>query len=164
MPMLTNPTLLTESRHDFAEILQNTGNGQRQLHATRSFAPGDIICNFYAGETLTVPTYLTVQLNDAEHITLKPVFLQYINHSCDPNVFFDTSSMQLVCQQPIEPGDEFTFFYPSTEWAMVQPFKCHCGSADCLKQIQGARYLSDETLSRYRLTDFIKRKLQDRQG
>jgi hypothetical protein len=150
------------SNNGFAEVWKNEINGQQSLHATRSFMPGDVICSFHAGTVSSVVTYLTVQVDDEKHITLQPEFLQYINHSCSPSVFFDTSLMQLVCLSEVQPGDEFTFFYPSTEWEMVQPFTCYCGSANCLTTIKGASHISDEVLSEYRLTDFIKRKLSHR--
>lgn len=143
----------------FAEVLKNTGTGQQQLSATQSFSPGETICAFFAGSISDTPTYLTVQTGETTHITLQPEFLQYINHSCDPNVFFDTDAMTLVCLQPIEPGTEMTFFYPSTEWEMNQPFLCQCGTPNCLQIIQGASFLSTETLLQYRLTNFIQQKL-----
>ena len=108
-------------------------------------------------------TYLTVQVDDDKHITLQPEFLQYINHSCSPTVFFDTTMMQLVCLAEVNTGDEFTFFYPSTEWEMVQPFTCYCGSSNCLNTIEGASRIKDDVLEHYRLTDFIKRKVKNRQ-
>jgi len=144
----------------FAEVLRNITTGQQQLSSLQAYQPGDILCSFHAGETVEQPTYLTVQTGIDRHITLRPEFLQYINHSCDPNVFFDTTSFQLVCLRPIEAGEEFTFFYPSTEWEMIQPFVCQCNSANCLQLIQGASYLSTETLDKYRLTDFIQQQLR----
>jgi hypothetical protein len=155
-------TLQLVSNNGFAEVWKNPDTGQQSLHATVSFSPGEVICSFHAGQTLQDASYLTVQLGEQTHITLQPEFLQYINHSCDPSVFFDTSLMQLVCLSEINPGDEFTFFYPSTEWDMAQPFTCYCGYTHCLKKIQGAAWLSDEALGHYRLTDFIKRKIQQR--
>lgn len=165
--MITNSTpglqLQLVSNNGFADVWKNPQTGQQSLHATVSIKPGDVICSFHAGKTVNDPTYLTVQVDDQKHITLQPEFLQYINHSCSPTVFFDTTLMQLVCLSELNPGDELTFFYPSTEWDMIQPFHCYCGYSNCLKNIQGAAYLPDEVLAGYRLTDFIKRKIQNRQ-
>lgn len=146
-------------RTPFAEVLRNPKNGQQQLNSLKSYKPGDIISSFHAGETVSVPTYLTVQIGVDKHITLRPEFLQYINHSCDPNVFFDTTNMELVCLSPVNAGDEFTFFYPSTEWEMTQTFLCQCSSPKCLQLIQGAKFLSTETIQQYRFTDFIQQQL-----
>lgn len=159
---ITTPAAEVISNHVFAEVLLNNASSQKSLHATQHFSPGDVLCNFSAGITQSYPTYLTVQTGADRHITLMPEFLQYINHSCSPNVFFDTTSMQLICLQPLQPGDEFTFFYPSTEWDMAQPFVCNCGGRDCLQLINGASHLSVETLSKYRLTDFIKSQVKQK--
>ena len=147
------------SNHQFARVLLNKSTGQKSLNATTSFLPGQVISKFGAGTISPIPTYLTVQIAVDQHITLMPEFLQYINHSCAPTVFFDTTSMELVCLKAMNPGDEFTFFYPSTEWDMAQPFDCNCGSPECLHVIQGAAHLSKATLKKYKLTDFIRQMI-----
>ena len=88
---LSNPITADKQvvqRYAFAEILRNTATGQQQLSSLQAYQPGDVLCSFHAGETVSTPTYLTVQVGIDKHITLRPEFLQYINHSCDPNVFF----------------------------------------------------------------------------
>lgn len=56
------------------------------------------------------------------------------NHSCSPNTAFEISASipeadwAFVALAEIKAGEEFTFFYPSTEWEMDQPFECQCGS------------------------------------
>ena len=161
--MKTNLTLLQElkliSDHGIAQVVLDESNGQKALHATRRFKPGEVLSAFSAGNTLRSPTYLTVQVGDHKHITLLPEFLQYINHSCDPTVFFDTTRMEVVCLKPLQPGDAITFFYPSTEWKMAQPFNCHCGSKNCLQTIRGAAHIAPEILEKYMLTDFIQQAL-----
>jgi len=107
-------TLRLVSNNGFAEVWKNEANGQQSLHATKSFAPGDVICSFHAGTTSTTVTYLTVQIDDDKHITLQPEFLQYINHSCSPSVFFDTTLMQLLCLAHLNQGHLFTFFHSSS--------------------------------------------------
>jgi hypothetical protein len=150
------------SKHDFVDIMLNILSGQKSLHATVHFNAGDVICSFGGGLILDHPTYLTVQADEHAHIVLKPDFLQYTNHSCEPSVFYDTSTMQLIALTTIQPGDELAYFYPSTEWDMTQPFDCLCGSHKCLHRIQGARYLSDMVVQQYRLTDFIRQKINNK--
>jgi hypothetical protein len=145
--------------HGFAEVREDTISLAKSLHSIVSFDKGDIICVFGAAAILRTPTYLTVQTGIDEHIHLKPEFLKFTNHSCDPNVFFDTKSMEFVALKDIRPGDEFTFFYPSTEWDMAQPFECVCGSSSCLKHISGASHMNSELLKQYRLTTFIQQQL-----
>ncbi len=91
---------------------------------------------------------------------LAPEFLQYTNHSCNPNVFFDTTDFVLRCLTKIEVGEEMTFFYPSTEWCMAQTFDCECKTEKCLGDIQGALYLHPAILQTYKLSDYIKQKLE----
>lgn len=150
------------SKHGFADIMQNSNTGEKSLHATAFFDAGDTICAFGADKIVDIPTYLTVQVGEDKHITLDPEFLQYINHSCNPNVFFNTTTMELVALKEIQPGDELMFFYPSTEWKMEQPFDCFCGTPQCLHRIQGASFLSKEETAKYKLTDFILEKLNAR--
>ena len=150
------------SKHGFADIMQNGITGEKSLHSIAFFDVGETICSFSAADIFSVATYLTVQTGENKHIILDPEFLQYINHSCDPNVFFDTTRMELLVIKEIQPGDELMFFYPSSEWQMTQPFDCFCGTPKCLHSIQGAVYLSEQTIQQYQLTDFIMEKLQNR--
>lgn len=147
------------SDHSLAKVLLNKSTGQKSLNASVHFSPGDVISKFSAGITQPFATYLTVQTGADRHITLVPEFLQYINHSCAPTAFFNTTTMELTCLKTLRPGDEITFFYPSTEWEMAQPFICNCGSPECLQLINGASHLSIDTLSKYKLTDFIRQMI-----
>ncbi len=162
METLTTPAYRTISNHGIAEMRRNLSNGQNALFALRSFQPGEIIADFSASTISAEPTYLTVQVGIRKHITLHPEFLQYINHGCDPNVFFDTTTMQVVALKRLRPEEEMTFFYPSTEWKMTQSFRCYCGSRHCLGEIRGAAFLSKEAQEKYRLTDFIQQQLVKR--
>jgi len=143
------------SNHEIVEVRQRAKDGQHGIYANRSWNPGEVITLFSAATYSSEPTYLTIQTGESLHITLDPEFLQYTNHSCDPNVFFDTALMELVALNFIHPGDELTFFYPSTEWVMRQPFDCFCESHQCLGKIRGARYLKKNVRKRFRFTAFI---------
>jgi hypothetical protein len=92
--------------------------------------------------------YSTADKSNSE--TLGYTNLSLVNHSCEPNAAFDLSSSNksewhLRALKDIHPGDygnhislrgsdlfsfydrsTVTFFYPSTEWDMAQPFKCKC--------------------------------------
>ncbi len=156
---LTQPVYRVLSAHGFAEVREDEASLAKAFFSTKDFNAGDAICSFGAAAILKEPTYLTVQVGETEHIHLKPEFLQYINHSCEPNVLFNTSTMQLECLQQIKAGDELCFFYPATEWDMAQPFECLCGTKSCIKIVQGAKYVAASVLQRYKLTDFIQSML-----
>jgi len=172
--MLTDPFSETQSflaidvEDPRFEIRELQPQGHRALFSRKSFQIGEPIQAFASSQTLTQPDRYTVQAAATnQHIVLSPEFLLYINHHCRPNSFFDFRGMQLRAVAPIRPGEEFTFFYPSTEWSMSEAFQCHCGSAHCHGRIQGAAYLSGETLKSYDLAEHIKdllwlRKLEAR--
>lgn len=156
---ITNASLEIISHHSIAEVIQNNQTGQRSLHAVIPFKKEDVISPFSAGEIFSKPNYLTIQTGIETHITLVPDFLQYINHSCQPNVFFDTTRRELIALKDIEPHEELCFFYPSTELDMAQPFICFCGNKDCLQNIKGALHTPWHQLKNYRLSGFVQSQL-----
>lgn len=158
---MTEKKLISE--HGVVNVTEDLLTGERALQAAKAFRQGDVITLFYPAEVLATASRLTIQKDNGLHITLFPFFLQYVNHSCSPNAFFDTAAMQFVALTDVEEGEELTFFYPSTEWEMAQAFLCRCEKEDCLHSIRGAAFLPDEVLGRYRLTDFILRKLAERE-
>lgn len=162
MDSFTTPAYRSVSNHVIAEVRQKLSNEQNALFALRSYQPGEVITDFSAGTISAEPTYLTVQVGVRKHITLQPEFLQYINHSCEPNVFFDTTTMELVALKEVQQQEEMTFFYPSTEWKMTQSFNCYCTSTGCIGEVRGAAFLSREAQSTYRFTDFIQQQLAKR--
>lgn len=144
---------------DIAEIRIDNLRKHRALYACRTFEAGDVIVPFAARITHTRPNYLTIQVEETEHIELLPEYLECTNHSCDPNCYFDTTQGNFLALKSIGLGDELTFFYPSTEWDMDRSFSCSCGSHNCLGTIQGAKYLAADTIKAYRFTDFISQKI-----
>jgi hypothetical protein len=158
--VVVHPLIEVLSNHGFAEVRQNIQTKQKSLYLLRAFLKGEQLSEFSPGKICNTPNYLTVQTGRNRHITLVPEFLQYINHGCDPNVFFNTSTMQLIALCDIEVNEELLFFYPSTEWDMAQSFFCYCESKNCLNNIKGAKYLTPEHLSKYALTDFIMQELK----
>ncbi|MEP7343351.1 MAG: SET domain-containing protein-lysine N-methyltransferase [Acidobacteriota bacterium] len=141
-------------------LFYNPANGHHSLRALNHLPLNSLLHTFAAREYVERPTYLSVQVADDRHIHLAPEFLQYINHSCEPNTFFDTKSGEVVALRDITLNEEITFFYPSTEWSMTQPFACFCGAASCIGQIQGAVHLPKPALAKYRFAEHIHRNLQ----
>lgn len=133
---------------------------QQGLVSLQSIAKDSVVSPFAALEQLPAPTYLSVQVDSNQHIHLSPEFLRYINHSCDPNIFLDTQTGQIIALRDITAGEELRYFYPSTEWAMSQAFNCGCGTAQCLGTIGGASQLPTHVLEKYRLALHIEQKLQ----
>ncbi|WP_438029298.1 SET domain-containing protein-lysine N-methyltransferase [Sorangium sp. So ce233] len=136
--------------------------GQRCLRSLAAFAAGDVLQPFGAAVVHDRPNRMTLQLSQHQHIELEPGFLAFTNHGCDPNAHFDVELRALVALRRIAPGDEITFFYPSTEWTMASPFECRCGSARCLRRIAGASELPPGVLAEYRLAPHVARQLAQR--
>ncbi|KYK55366.1 hypothetical protein DCS_07329 [Drechmeria coniospora] len=109
------------------------------------------------------PTYATVQIGRDRHMSLNSDLL-YINHSCEPSLIFDTGSMSILAgPKGLRHGDELTYFYPSTEWHMAQPFSCHCGTPACRGTISGARDMTAEQLEGHWLSGHIRDLLAEQQ-
>ncbi|KAL0471058.1 hypothetical protein QR685DRAFT_273203 [Neurospora intermedia] len=110
------------------------------------------------------PTYATVQCGRDKHLDLNSDLL-YINHSCEPSLIFDTGNMNVIAgPKGIQIGEELTFFYPSTEWTMAQPFDCLCAKPTCRGRISGARDMTDAQLSGAWLNGHIRDLLEEQRG
>ena len=143
----------------FTEIRDCSKTSQKSLYTKTPLEYKQIISHFSPKQILDRPNYLTVQISDCQHIMLEPESLQYLNHSCSPNVFFNTIKMQLIALCKIKAGEELTIFYPSTEWSMDRGFNCLCQSENCLGYIQGAFHIDPNILLKYNLSKHIQQKL-----
>jgi D-alanine-D-alanine ligase len=126
------------------------------LFALRIWKINQKIANLRWGTTHDKPTRWTIQRDTTKHAEPIPHELRYINHGCDPNVFFDVERRQIIALVDIRIGDELKFFYPSTEWRLQEPFDCVCGSPRCLGAISGANGIANSILTRYRLAEHIQ--------
>ncbi|GGX62196.1 SET domain-containing protein-lysine N-methyltransferase [Streptomyces hiroshimensis] len=88
--------------------------------------------------------------------------IRYLNHSCDPSTYVDAVAGNVISTRRILPGDELTFFYPSTEWDMSCPFRCGCGAAACVGEVTGAAFLTADVLKGYRINAHIQELLAER--
>ncbi|KAI8344921.1 hypothetical protein BD560DRAFT_493287 [Blakeslea trispora] len=136
------------------------GSFSSKLVAERDFAEGSVIVNLQ-GLTPGPKRYSSVQVSPTEHVELNSDLL-YLNHSCNPSTYLDVTKRSLMALQDIKKGDELTFFYPSTEWDMAQPFDCWCGSEKCIGKVDGARNLPAEKLQKFMLSDHIRQLLKER--
>ena len=139
------------------EVCDAARAGERCLRSLAAFAEGDAITRFRAAIVRSAPSRATLQVSETEHVELSPAALLFVNHSCAPNVGFDVERWTLAALRPIAPGDELTFFYPATEWAMDEPFACACRSPACLRRVAGASQMSANELEGHRLAPHIVR-------
>ncbi|KAI1460909.1 hypothetical protein F4805DRAFT_415995 [Annulohypoxylon moriforme] len=109
------------------------------------------------------PTYATVQCGRDKHLNLNSDLL-YINHSCEPSLIFDTATQNIVAgPNGLRVGEELTFFYPSTEWYMAQPFDCLCGKPTCRGRISGAKDMTRAQLEGVWLNGHIHELLKEQE-
>ena len=119
--------------------------------------------SLFAKITTATPSrkaYSSVQIAEDAHIELNSDLL-YCNHSCDPSLIFDMSKFEVrvVDGCDLKKGDALTFWYPSSEWIMAQPFDCTCGAKSCKGRISGAKDMSETVLREYWLNEHVKRML-----
>jgi hypothetical protein len=107
--------------------------------------------------------YSSVQASRDLHIELNCDLL-YTNHSCRPSLVFDMQrwEVRVSSERDLKEGDELTFFYPSTEWHMAQPFECGCGQEGCRGKISGAKDMDESVLAEYWLNAHIEEMLVEK--
>ncbi|KAL6709935.1 hypothetical protein ACN47E_000720 [Coniothyrium glycines] len=114
--------------------------------------------------TPAVCAYSSVQASRDLHIELNND-LVYINHSCAPTLIFDMAHWAVRVNpdlaEGLKEGDELTFFYPSSEWEMSQPFECLCKTEGCKGTITGAKDMERKVLEGYWLNAHIKELLDE---
>ncbi|KAG6155460.1 hypothetical protein E4U35_006607 [Claviceps purpurea] len=82
----------------------------------------------------------------------------------NPDTIFDTASLNILAgPKGLQPGDELTFFYPSTEWSMAQPFTCLCNRPSCRGTISGAKDMKPSQLEGLWLSPHIRLLLENPQ-
>jgi hypothetical protein len=127
--------------------------------------PAGAIFARISNPTPATVAYSSVQAGRDLHIELN-CDLVYVNHSCKPSLVFDMQRWEVRVNGELEGGlkigDELTFFYPSTEWHMAQPFECLCGGEGCKGMIQGARDMDEGVLGEYWLNGHVAEMLGER--
>jgi len=141
----------------FDIVTSSTARGAGQV-ATQAFAEGELVHRIIDYGITEVPSYQSIQIGATTHLEDLGV-IAYLNHSCRPSTIVDTEALEVRATRAIEPGDELTFFYPSTEWDMDRPFDCLCADSSCIGNVAGAKYLPLETLNDYFLNPHIQQLL-----
>ena len=133
-----------------------------QLVASQPISSGEVIVQCREEEVQQRRTWRTLQLDERRH--LRNEFLNFVDHSCSPNALLDVDSLALLAIRDIAEGEPVTFFYPGSEVELSQTFDCHCGSSDCLRNINGGFYLTPDQMrwsieKRY-CTTFMRRQFE----
>ncbi|KAI9780529.1 MAG: hypothetical protein M1839_006647 [Geoglossum umbratile] len=111
--------------------------------------------------------YSSVQISRDDHIELNSDLI-YCNHSCAPSLEFDLQKFEIrvARDRDLKVGDALTFYYPSTEFEMAQPFQCDCsaGEGNCKGWIAGAGRMTKQALEGYWLNEHIEILLAEKEA
>lgn len=146
------------------QIVEQQNKG-KSLLATEEIPPGRTLFDFKGiKKPLGVADPKALQVDEQTMLESTREFDDYVNHSCDPNTYVRFGKkIRLVSLRPIEPGEEVTFNYNTTEYDLIDQkvaFFCQCGSPICARNVRGYSYLSLEEKERIKkyLSPFLRTK------
>lgn len=165
LPKTSSSTIPAWVQPDLTRLLRverNPGSFASRSLSLVSLPAGSIFARITNPTPATV-AYSSVQASRDLHIELN-CDLVYINHSCAPSLVFDMErwEVRVSSERDLKEGDELTFFYPSTEWHMAQPFECGCGEKTCRGRITGAGDMGREVLGEYWLNRHVEEMLAEK--
>jgi len=147
--------------------------GEYELVARRTIPIGSKLFNI-EGVLTEVPTRYSVQVGRTLHIDipesygleeiLDQFYWRFMNHSCEPNALI--RGKECFALRHIEPSEEITFNYNTTEYELAEPFDCRCGNDCCGGKIRGFRFLPYSEQERLRpwLADHLLSFMRDNPG
>ena len=150
--MVTTGFAVVRSGGEFRLVAQDTFPADERLFAVD-------------GQVTERPTRYSVQVGTGLHLDLPGghapeemmdrYYWRFTNHSCAPNAVL--RGREFYALREIQPWEEITFHYNSTEYEMAEPFDCRCGSEHCDGRISGFRYLprADQERLRPLLADHL---------
>lgn len=125
-------------------------NGAYAVIASRQVRRGAVIFKM-RGRLTDRPSKYSIQLSEHQH--LEPhshdprdvnSLIRFFNHSCSPSAYVSVEDLTARALYDLEPGEEVTYNYNTTEFEISSPFQCHCQAENCLSDIRGFRRLSRE--------------------
>ncbi len=115
-----------------------------QLIASAPIRSGEVIVSFTDHDIQATRTWRTLQIDFQRHV--RNDFLNFVDHSCEPNACLDIEGRALVAVRDIVEKEPVTIFYPGSEVELAESFVCNCGSSHCLGEIKGGFYLTHEQM------------------
>lgn len=125
-------------------------NGQFHLVAGEPIAAGTLLFTL-TGVLTRTPTRYSLQVEENLHLDREPHALEvlldehywcFMNHHCEPTVV--VRGQDVYALRALQVGDEITFNYNTTEYAMAEAFACRCGSPHCQGEVAGFASLTPE--------------------
>lgn len=131
--------------------VKSPGSGYTGVFANTRFSKGDVLLPIF-GEVQSRPSRYSLQVAVDSHIAPTtdadrpadedPGVWYLMNHHCTSNTRMDVEALEVVAEKAIEPGEELTFDYNTTEWDMATPFECRCESSSCYGEVRGFKHLT----------------------
>lgn len=138
----------------------------RTLLVSRNIAKGEVILKMKGTMKNAINSSpQSVQIDEDKFIDSEYHYADdYINHSCNPNIWLNIINMNYIALRNIKKGEEITINYMTNEYDLVEEdcyFKCKCSSKSCLKHIRGFKYLTKKQKEKLKpfLSPFLKKKL-----
>lgn len=157
------PHWVQPSHPDLIEIFRSPNDFTSYAISKVDLPEGAVLTPLTGATVVDTASYASYQVTADTHMEFNSDLL-YCDHSCDPNLECDVDrcEMRVAKNKSIKVGDRLTWFYPSTEWEMIQEFACRCGAASCQGWIAGASKLSAEELRGYWLNKHIAAMVEAR--
>ncbi len=135
----------------------------RGVFAKEDIQYGEIIVDIEA-RIVRGPSEYALQIGEEEFL-LENYIDNLINHSCVPNCRVNLwkenkKRVSFISLKTIKKGEEIFWNYNSTEWVQNPEFSCGCKKKDCVGQIKGAKFLTEEQFEKIRevCSDFVRLK------
>jgi hypothetical protein len=142
-------------------VIANSPLSGHGVFAGRDIAEGSTVCCF-EGLVLESPFSSCLPNSDPEciedhaqqlsdHLHVYPRFRMafFMNHGCEPNVYFRDVDNCLVTLKDVPAGQELVWDYSSADTTEWEVGHCNCGSPSCRGAIRSFEYLPDDTVDRY---------------
>jgi SET domain-containing protein len=125
------------------EIILRDAKRDRGLFTLEPIAKNGVII-WHEQRFIDAPSRTSLQVDEEMHqeATDGDALENYVNHACRPNGYIDFSTLTLRARHIIEPGEELTFNYNTTEWNMVEGFQCTCDCQGCYGLVLGFKALN----------------------
>jgi len=85
---------------------------------------------------------------DADHIVCEEGDERFMNHSCDPNTWW-ADDETMVARHDIQPGEEVTYDYATTEIDVPFEMPCACGVVGCRGRVTNLDYRAPAWQAQY---------------
>src|SRR5215469_6779680 len=145
----------------------------RGLFAVEPISAGEIVCvkggHIFERKQLGKANELfgPAEIQIAENLFIGPLdtgsregSMLFTNHSCDPNIGVQ-GQIVFVAMRDIAAGEELTHDWATTDNDSYE-MECHCGAANCRKNITGQDWRNPELQRKY--DRFMSSYLQEKNG